>query len=643
MLVRGKSCLFFTCLLLMFRLEAQPDLTFQKHCVDSLTKRIDAQAEDTVKVGLIFRKAYHEYWLDTAKANELLIQAGQLASKLHYLHGEFMQIYTLGNFAEYGKNYPRAVSFYEQSAGFAARNHLISDLHDAYSSLLNLYFYIGEYVYALDICHKGLHLADSLHDAVRIANYTNLQGFIYRNMHQDKESEAAYRKYLAQAQVIGDSLMLGSAYMEMTQVMISAQRYDSAEIFAYRAYDYYDGIYNRHRRAYLFYLIAEIDLHKGLREAAINNALNAIKISYVAPCNEYDVARYYIIAGKGFLQNRLTSEALLYLDTGLQISERIHHRENIRDAYQLIAYSYNMMGENDSAYRYLSMYDVLQDSLLNEDNLRTIAEMNAKYELDQKERNLQEIKSEEDAAASRRWLAIGLSALTLLTIFLIYNRYRLQQKNQLQLTINQQQNELFQKVVSAQEKERKRIAEQLHDGIGSVLSAASLQLQLSESEQDERYTTAQSLIKQASEDLRKISHSIMPTALARLGLPIALQNVIAALQPVAGIKFTLNVHGFDGRPPEETELALYNISMELINNIVKHSKAKNASLQLTAYPDHINLIAEDDGQGFDVRSVEKKGVGISNIRSRVAFYKGGFAIDSSTGKGCTVSIDLPIA
>ncbi len=647
--LRPKTFLFIAACLLVMQTTAQVDLVRHKYCVDSLEKQIAVRGDDSVKVDLLHRKAYHQYWIDTSAANAINEKAWGLAYTIKYAHGQFQYIYVKGNFAEYHQDYVNALVHYSNAAEWAERAGLIADRHDAYASLLNLYFYRGEYVYALDICHKGLRLAEENHDAVREANYTNLEGFIYRNMHQDKDSETSFKKYLKQAETLGDSQTLGSAYTEMTQVMIRKEKYDSAEVFAYQAYDYYDGIYNRHRRAFIHYLVAQIDLAKGLREAAGSNAHAAIEISRNAPSNEYDVARYYIIAGKALLQMRLPEDALCYLDTGLRISMRIHHSENIRDAYQLIAYSYDILEKHDSAYHYLSLFDELQDSLLNEENLRAIAEMNARFKLDSAQRDLKEAQEAEAENFRRTNFIIGIIVLIILMLFLVYNRYRLKQKAQLQLTINRQQNEMFQGILSAQEKERQRIASDLHDGLGSLLSSAKLQLSLINSadaklseDQQKHYTAALEMVSRSSEDLRSISHSIMPAPLTKLGLTAALENVIAGLASATPIKITFQSYSMEVRPSASIELPLYNITMELINNAIKHSAATELSIQLVGHPNHINLSVEDNGKGFDVQNVGN-GIGLANIRSRVEFLKGTIEIDSSPGRGTIVSLDVPVS
>lgn len=650
-----KSLAAIFCLLIAVSSIHGQDLEREQHSIDSISRRIAGCKEDTTKVNLLLRLAYHTYWFDTLLARDYVSDANVLSQKLNYKKGLSRCFLMSGNLFEYGKHYNDAASMYERAAFYGEQGSFYTETHAAYISLINIHFYRGEYVYALDICLRGLKLSQQAKDLPREANYTNLSGFIYRNMKQPADEEMAFREYAVLARKSGDSLLVASACVELAQVMMENEYYDSAEAYLDTAYKLYSGHYETHRRAFIHYLRAKIYMKTGAPEAALSNAQLAIRTAKSAPADEFDIARYYIITGKAFFQLRLFDEALLYLDTGLQISLRIQHKENIRDAYQLTAYTYKLKGNIDSAYHYLSLYNVLQDTLLNEENLRTIAEMKAKYDLDQREAEISMLQEEAVLKAEKeeqnrliRNLGIGIVSLTLIVGFLFYNRFRLKQKGELQLTINKQQNEMFQGILSAQEKERQRIAGDLHDGLGSLLSTAKLQLQLMKGntalseDQSKHYEIALESVNRSAQDLRSISHSIMPATLKKLGLIAALENVIAGLNAASEIRFELQSHNMDSRLEEEKELALYNITMELINNAAKHSGARHVMIQYIRHDQLLSLTIEDDGKGFDPKK-SSTGLGLSNLRKRIVYFEGDVEIDSKPGGPTTISIAVPVS
>lgn len=242
-----------------------------------------------------------------------------------------------------------------------------------------------------------------------------------------------------------------------------------------------------------------------------------------------------------------------------------------------------------------------------------------------------------------------MSVLMLLIVIFLYNRYQLKQKNRYQRELNRQHVELFNAIAAAQEQERKRIAQDIHDSLGSVLSAAKLKLVETkelkpELGKDEKFISSINLLDEASAELRSISHNIMPATLSKLGLLPALKNLSEKISSAKGLQVHFSAHEFESRLDEQTEISIYRIVLELINNILKHASASKALVQLVRHPDSINITVEDNGKGFDFQKVlaEKKGIGLGNIHSRVEYMKGILDVDTLQGRGTTVIIDIPL-
>lgn len=272
------------------------------------------------------------------------------------------------------------------------------------------------------------------------------------------------------------------------------------------------------------------------------------------------------------------------------------------------------------------------------------AEIQNKYDVAKKDKEISRQQQIQN-------ILISSFIFLLIVLFLLYNSYRLKQKNTYQKEHNQQQNELFNVIVRTQDQERKRIAQDIHDSLGSVLSAAKLKLssleeskQLLSSDQLEKYKDSLSLLDEASTELRNISHNIMPVTLSKLGIVAALQGLIDKLfSHNTGLQISFMAHAFETRIEESTEISIYRIILELINNIMKHAIADKVTIQLIKYPDYINVVIEDNGRGFNYEKAleEKKGIGLGNVLSRVEYLKGTINIDSSAGKGTTIIIDIP--
>ncbi|PKK37257.1 hypothetical protein BWI96_07885 [Siphonobacter sp. SORGH_AS_0500] len=190
--------------------------------------------------------------------------------------------------------------------------------------------------------------------------------------------------------------------------------------------------------------------------------------------------------------------------------------------------------------------------------------------------------------------------------------------------------------------ERERMARDLHDKMGALLSAIRLNVGLlkkmsSENMKDVFDQTDQMLLL-ASEECRNIAHNIYPAALLQLGL---LEMITEMYGQIESPKFTIHSEGFEkDRLETVMEVTLYSIIQETINNIFKHAEAKEVTIQLTWYKKQINLIIEDDGRGFEPSLVKKRGMGLQSMKRRVAIMNGKMEIDSKPGRGTIILVKI---
>lgn len=207
---------------------------------------------------------------------------------------------------------------------------------------------------------------------------------------------------------------------------------------------------------------------------------------------------------------------------------------------------------------------------------------------------------------------------------------------------------IAQAVVDAQEKERSLIGKELHDNINQILSTAKLYLEVArtdEKERDSLIDMSTNSISNAINEIRTISRSLVPSSIGDLGLVESLQDLVESIK----LTRKLNVEFFhysdiDKLMSEQQKLMLFRITQEQVNNVMKHSNAKNLVIELLSQDDIINMSISDDGQGFDLDQVKhKKGVGLSNITSRAELFNGKVKIDTAPGKGCTLNIYIPIS
>lgn len=237
------------------------------------------------------------------------------------------------------------------------------------------------------------------------------------------------------------------------------------------------------------------------------------------------------------------------------------------------------------------------------------------------------------------YLPIGFSAeIIVLSLALIYSySFYKNQHQQLSLSIANQQLNFSRQLLQVQEAEQKRIAEDLHDELGGNLAAIKMNLQSLEAN-NENLGNIIRLIDTASTNARNIAHNLMPPEFEKTTMEELLQNFFNKLNREGRICFNFYKTGTNGHFDKHDELIIYRIILELTNNIIKHSQAAEATVQLINYDTYLEIMAEDNGRGFNNKDAE--GIGLKNILSRVNFLQGIINIDTGNS-GTTVMIKLP--
>lgn len=316
-------------------------------------------------------------------------------------------------------------------------------------------------------------------------------------------------------------------------------------------------------------------------------------------------------------------------------------------------------GRQKEAFDMLNTYLTFQDSVKLKENKQVIAELESKYNSLQKDTEIQQQQQKlMQQTTQRNFLFGGLGSLALISL-LIINRLFLKQrltKNKLDIKEEKIQNlEHKQKLlaldymVQGQEEERRRIATDLHDGLGGILSTARLQLsnivtEIHKLEDLKLLQNAELLLENASEEVRRIAHDMMPDALMNLGLQAAIEDLANHVNQSNQIHVKTQFYMADTILDEKIEVMLFRIIQEILNNTIKHAQASEVLIQMSVNnTQQLHLTMEDNGVGFDqaIQS-SSEGVGIKNINSRVKYLNGELHLESGPGKGTAYDVLIPI-
>jgi two-component system, NarL family, sensor histidine kinase UhpB len=208
----------------------------------------------------------------------------------------------------------------------------------------------------------------------------------------------------------------------------------------------------------------------------------------------------------------------------------------------------------------------------------------------------------------------------------------------------EQQRIITEITIQAQEKEREEIGKELHDNINQLLAAAKMSLELGLKRENDTELFLKSIqnINLAIREIRQLSQTLVAPSLADIALPDAIKEMVDNMSLTSLMKVKMNIKNYDeNKIEDDMKLMFYRIVQEQLNNIVKHARAKNVSIELTTTSVDTILIVKDDGVGFDTTKA-RKGIGLRNISSRVKFYNGSAEILSAPGEGTRVEVRLPL-
>jgi len=325
-------------------------------------------------------------------------------------------------------------------------------------------------------------------------------------------------------------------------------------------------------------------------------------------------------------------------------TNRVMHLKRI--IYENLSTSYDSIQDYKNAYKFLNKSYDLKFELTNEQLAENIAEVEARYNLAVEEQKTEEEKSKTFRA---QVLFGGMAFITLIFVvlaFIFYKNYKLKEQNRLDQIHSNLQTKIINATIDAKEKERKSIAEILHDSVSALLSSANLHLQASKAQLNSHVpveiSKAQEIVKEASVKIRDLSHELISSVLLKFGLAFAVHDLCEKYSN-SELQLISDDNGIK-RYNQEFEIKIYNIIEELINNILKHSGAKNASINLIERNGEKLLIQIiDDGKGFDVKTARRKdGLGLSHIEARIKIMQGVFNINSKKGEGTSIFISVPI-
>ncbi len=594
--------------LLFFFLGWHTTVVAQQLSVDSLQQVVKTGTNDGEKMKAC--KALTEALMikDFDECLQAASSGAQLAEKLkdYTSLGEFQK--TIGLSYYFKGDYDSAAAYYYKALEVLKKSNDLLKRAEVLNELGKLYRKTRDLDRALQIYDEAFAIYKKLHNDEGMATILNESGVVFEYKEDYTEAINRYQQSLDIREKMND--MTGKAY----------------------SLNFIGGVYTLQKKfpEAEKYLLQSMELRRQLKD------------SFAIALNYADLGFMYTEQGR-------YDKAIEEYGLSNDIAIRMKFLDLLLQNYKELSVIAEKKGALRLSLDYYKKHIALKDSIYSNEKMKQIEQLNAKYQMDKKEQQLQLQDAEITKKNYLLW-GLGISiALLVLSGGQFYRRYRLKQDIRLQSAIIKQQDLATRAIINAEENERKRIAADLHDGVGQMMSAAKMNLSSFEHDisfkgekQKQAFEKALNLVDESCKEIRSVSHQMMPNALLKNGLASAVKEFIDKIDDRI-IKINLHAEGLNERLDSNIETVLYRVIQECVNNVIKHSGANTLDISLIKDVDGIAATIEDNGKGFDTTDQQKfEGIGLKNIISRVAFLKGELDFDSNPGKGTLVAIHVPL-
>ncbi len=520
--------------------------------------------------------------------------------------GEFKKLHGLGLY--FKGNYDSAAWYYYKALEDMTMAKSLSGRASVLNELGKLYRKTKDLDRALQNYDEAYQIFVDLKDEGGMSTILNESGVVFEYKGDYKEAINRYTRCLNICQKSNDSVCMAYSLSFIGGAYLLQKNYELAES----------------------YLLKSLAYREKLRD------------TFTLALSHTDIGVLYF-ESKQYAKSIVQNEASYRIATKMKYLEL--QMTNLKNLSDIAA----AMGEHSKAFAYYKNYTALKDSIMSEGKIKQIEELNARYQSEKKEQQLQVQQLKIQKTNYFLWGSISFFTLAMFSLFSVYKKKQVQNAAAMQFAVMQEQDRATRAVIEAEENERQRIAADLHDGIGQMMSVAKMnlstfehELSFSTDQQKTAFEKVMKLVDESCKEIRSVSHQMMPNALLKSGLAFAIKEFIEKIDNRI-IRISLHTEGLDSRVDNNTETVLYRIIQECVNNVLKHAKASTLDISVIRDEDGISTTIEDDGIGFNIEDKRNfDGIGLKNIVTRVNFLKGSIEFDSGKGKGTLVAIHVPL-
>ena len=652
--------LFFTiAAILIFASVHAQDPTIRER--DSLVKILRTAKEDTNKVKLLVAVAhtYREYSEDSncaAIARTYLMRSAELSEKLNYKRG-------LSNFyiasVQVTDDLDSILAIAQKLLALSREMYDKVGISTSYYFIAGVYMRRGQLENALEYCLRTDTVLRDMNDTPRLSTNLNKISGIYNELEQHgKAYEYAMRSLQLEIAAHVEN-KIGGAWLKLGDALSGLNRDDSA-IFCYRKattiYESGGEYYNE--------IASLVDMNDVLIKIARYDEVLQYTDTIIALSEKINrgdgLSSGYLQKGKYYFFKKQFALADTYAAKALNIALRLDRITMVNNCYSLIADIKLGAGDMPGYKKYKAISDSVHDAIVSEKILKGTKEIETKYRVEQKEHELilqQAMVKQKKLENTILIVVLLLLCATVIAATLSYRSKRrllITEKKLQQQKIEQLETErqlvATKSVVQGQEEERSRLAKDLHDGLGGILSGAKYSLgNMKENliitpETNAAFERTMHMLELSITEMRRVAHNMMPESLMKLNLDEALMDYCEQVTVSGSLAVDYQSTNMKHLVLNDThKITVYRVVQELINNVAKHAAATSVIVQLFAKDKTLYLTVEDNGKGFDKTQLAfSSGIGLRNIKNRIDYLNGKLEVQSAPGKGTSVYIEIPL-
>jgi two-component system NarL family sensor kinase len=631
---------------------------------DSLLLELSRDKEDTTKVWTMIRLG-NLYLNNRKDSTDYYAKAfGELSKKLDYATGKgyslSMQAFVLSDQSKLDE----AIAMDLQAIEILKTTPRIKSLASVYNNTALIYGEKNDESSSIEYFLKAEALYEQLNDSTDMAMIYGNLGSAYILLRENDNAYTSSLKGILLCRSLHTDYSLGATMLNLGSALVNLQRFDTAIVVLNQAEEVLRIANGKWPNPMILSLLelaymglGKFDLVKSTSE----------KLLAVATVNREDWT-----FGQGFsglvdyyVHEKKFAIARSYVRKYLEIAKKRMVPIELRTAYNQAVIVEVGLG-NLAGYDYYSeLRDSIDDKVRSDKVLKNTQELEAKYSLNRKQAeidNLNKQKKIQQLVLSHRntmnWVLASIVIVIGLLGFLYNRNYRQRKKLLMANTLIQQQRitELekekqllaAQAVLQGQVEERTRLAKDLHDGLGSILSSAKYSFNhmkenlIITPENAAAFEKSMGMLDKSISELRRVAHNMMPESLMKFGLDTALKDFCNSVDQSGALQLTYQSFGLEESSiPEVASSAVYRIIQELVNNVLKHANATTALVQLIRKNDTLSITVEDNGKGFDSNILQHgDGMGYPNLKNRLAYMNGTLDIQTASGKGTSVNIEI---